>query len=60
MSSVLSSTRILMQMFDVKIQAFANEIDNDHMVWLFEIQHEANRIFSRWEEKDPTVVIDTH
>uniref|UniRef100_A0A8C7LTI0 Inner centromere protein ARK-binding domain-containing protein n=1 Tax=Oncorhynchus mykiss TaxID=8022 RepID=A0A8C7LTI0_ONCMY len=46
MSSVLSSTRTLLQMFDVKIQAFANEIENDHMVWLFEIQHEANRIFS--------------
>ncbi|XP_045562284.1 inner centromere protein isoform X2 [Salmo salar] len=59
MSSVLSSTRILMQMFDVKIQAFANEIDNDHMVWLFEIQHEANRIFSSDFSAEPELMPKT-
>ncbi|XP_071007367.1 inner centromere protein-like [Oncorhynchus clarkii lewisi] len=59
MSSVLSSTRTLLQMFDVKIQAFANEIENDHMVWLFEIQHEANRIFSSDFSAEPELMPKT-
>lgn len=37
-----------MQMFEGKAKEFMNEIDNVHMVWLEEIQQEANRIFSRW------------
>lgn len=36
-----------MQMFDGKAQEFINEIDNVHMLWLEEIQQEANRMFSR-------------
>nr|XP_023993455.1 inner centromere protein-like isoform X2 [Salvelinus alpinus] len=59
MSSVLTSTRTLMQMFDVNIQAFANEIENDHMVWLFEIQHEANRIFSSDLSAEPELMPKT-
>lgn len=37
-----------MQMFDGKAQEFIGDIDNVHMVWLEEIQQEANRMFSRW------------
>ena len=37
-----------MQMFDAKVQEFVNDIENVHMVWLLEIQQEANRMFSRW------------
>nr|XP_029500829.1 inner centromere protein A-like [Oncorhynchus nerka]XP_029500833.1 inner centromere protein A-like [Oncorhynchus nerka] len=59
MSSVLSSIRTLLQMFDVKMQAFANEIENDHMVWLFEIQHEANRIFSSEFSAEPELMPKT-
>uniref|UniRef100_A0A3P9KIE1 Inner centromere protein ARK-binding domain-containing protein n=1 Tax=Oryzias latipes TaxID=8090 RepID=A0A3P9KIE1_ORYLA len=47
MNSVLISVRSLMQMFEGKSKEFMNEIDNVHMVWLEEIQQEANRIFSR-------------
>uniref|UniRef100_A0A3B3DR21 Inner centromere protein ARK-binding domain-containing protein n=1 Tax=Oryzias melastigma TaxID=30732 RepID=A0A3B3DR21_ORYME len=47
MNSVLLSVRPLMQMFEGKAKEFINEIDNVHMVWLEEIQQEANRIFSR-------------
>lgn len=47
MNSVLSSVRSLMQMFDGKAQEFINEIDNVHMLWLEEIQQEANLMFSR-------------
>ncbi|XP_061891350.1 inner centromere protein A-like isoform X3 [Entelurus aequoreus] len=47
MSSVLSSVQTLMQMFDEKKDEFIREIDNVHMVWLEEIQQEANRMFSR-------------
>lgn len=36
-----------MKMFDSKAQEFANDITNVHMVWLEEIQQEANRMFSR-------------
>lgn len=48
MNSVLSSVRSLMQMFDGKAQDFQNDIDTVHMVWLEEIQQEANRMFSRY------------
>lgn len=37
-----------MKMFVVKSQYFLNDIDNVHMVWLEEIQQEANLMFSRW------------
>lgn len=47
MNSVLSSVRSLMQMFDGKVQEFISDIDNVHVVWLEEIQQEANRMFSR-------------
>lgn len=47
MNSVLTSVRSLMQMFDGKVQEFKSDIDNVHMVWLEEIQQEANRMFSR-------------
>lgn len=47
MNSVLSSVRSLMQLFDGKTQEFISEIDNVHMLWLQEIQQEANRMFSR-------------
>ncbi|XP_029910515.1 inner centromere protein isoform X2 [Myripristis murdjan] len=46
MNSVFSSVRSLMQMFDGKIQEFISDVDNVHMVWLEEIQQEANRMFS--------------
>lgn len=41
--SVLSLT----QMLGGKAQDIVDEIDNVHMVWLEEIQQEANRMFSR-------------
>ena len=47
MNSVLESVHSLMQMFDGKAHEFVSEIDNVHMVWLEEIQQEANRMFSR-------------
>lgn len=52
MNSVLSSVRSLMQLFDSKTQEFINEIDNVHMLWLQEIQQEANRMFSRWAQSN--------
>ncbi|KAM9352349.1 inner centromere protein [Symphorus nematophorus] len=45
MNSVQSSVRSLMQMFDAKTKEFIDDIDNVHMVWLEEIQQEANRMF---------------
>ena len=47
MNSVLTSVQSLMQMFDGKAKEFTDEIENVHMVWLEEIQQEANRMFSR-------------
>lgn len=47
MNSVVSSVQFLLQMFEGKAQEFISEIDNVHMVWLDEIQQEANRMFSR-------------
>lgn len=47
MNPVLSSVQSLRQMFVGKTQEFIDEIENVHIVWLEEIQQEANRMFSR-------------
>ncbi|XP_029991663.1 inner centromere protein isoform X2 [Sphaeramia orbicularis] len=59
MNSVLSSVQSLMQMFDGKAQAFISEIDNVHMVWLEEIQQEANRMFTRDFNAEPELMPKT-
>lgn len=47
MNPVLSSVHSLRQMFVGKTQEFIDEVENVHIVWLEEIQQEANRMFSR-------------
>uniref|UniRef100_A0A3Q1JLT3 Inner centromere protein ARK-binding domain-containing protein n=1 Tax=Anabas testudineus TaxID=64144 RepID=A0A3Q1JLT3_ANATE len=59
MNSVLLSVRSLMQIFDGKAQEFINDIDNVHMVWLEEIQQEANRMFSRDFNAEPELMPKT-
>ncbi|XP_029378623.1 inner centromere protein A-like isoform X1 [Echeneis naucrates] len=59
MNAVLSSVRSLMQMFDEKTQEFISDIDNVHMVWLEEIQQEANRMFSRDFNAEPELMPKT-
>ncbi|KAM4734996.1 inner centromere protein A isoform 2-T2 [Anableps anableps] len=59
MNSVLSSVRSLMEMFDGKAQEFISEIENVHMVWLEEIQQEANRMFSRDFNAEPELMPKT-
>ncbi|KAE8296219.1 Inner centromere protein A [Larimichthys crocea] len=59
MNSVRSSVRSLMQMFDGKTQEFISDIDNVHMVWLEEIQQEANRMFSRDFNTEPELMPKT-
>uniref|UniRef100_UPI0037E96FBF inner centromere protein A isoform X2 n=1 Tax=Semicossyphus pulcher TaxID=241346 RepID=UPI0037E96FBF len=59
MNSVLSSVRSLMQMFDGKAKEFISDIDNVDMVWLEEIQQEANRMFSRDFNAEPELMPKT-
>lgn len=59
MTSVLSSVESLMQMFDGKAQDFIREIDNVHMVWLKEIQQEADRMFTRDFNVEPELMPKT-
>ncbi|XP_029289307.1 inner centromere protein A [Cottoperca gobio] len=59
MSSILSSIQSLMQMFDGKAKEFTNDIGNVHMVWLEEIQQEANRMFSRDFNAEPELMPKT-
>ncbi|XP_061577647.1 inner centromere protein B-like isoform X3 [Cololabis saira] len=59
MNSALMSVRSLMQVFDGKMQEFISEIDNVHMVWLEEIQQEANRMFSRDFNTEPELMPKT-
>lgn len=47
MSSLPEATRNLMEVFNGKLQDFMNEVENVHMIWLGEIQQEAQRMFSR-------------
>jgi len=46
-------------MFDGKAQEFISDIDNVHMVWLEEIQQEANRMFSRDFNAEPELMPKT-
>lgn len=57
--SVFSSTHSLMQMFDGKLLEFTNDIENVHMVWLAEIQQEANRMFSSDFSAEPELMPKT-
>ncbi|XP_023208871.1 inner centromere protein isoform X5 [Xiphophorus maculatus] len=59
MNSVLPSVRSLTEMFVGKTQEFINEIENVHMVWLEEIQQEANRMFSRDFNAEPELMPKT-
>ncbi|KAM4572395.1 inner centromere protein isoform 2-T2 [Odontesthes bonariensis] len=59
MNSVLESVHSLIQMFDGKAHEFISEIDNVHMVWLEEIQQEANRMFSREFNAEPELMPKT-
>lgn len=59
MNPVLSSVQSLMQMFVDKTQGFVNEIDNVHMIWLEEIQQEANRMFTRDFNAEPELMPKT-
>lgn len=57
MNSVRSSAQSLREMFVGKTQEFIDEIDNVHLVWLQEIQQEANRMFSRYLELKGNLVV---
>lgn len=57
MNSVRSSAQSLREMFVGKTQEFIDEIDNVHLVWLQEIQQEANRMFSRYLDLKGNVVV---
>ncbi|CAK6961479.1 inner centromere protein [Scomber scombrus] len=59
MSAILSSVQSLMQLFGGKTQEFIDDIDNVHMVWLEEIQQEANRMFSRDFNAEPELMPKT-
>ncbi|XP_076588177.1 inner centromere protein A-like isoform X4 [Chaetodon auriga] len=59
MNSVLSPVRSLVQMFNGKVQEFISDIDNVHMVWLEEIQQEANRMFSKDFNAEPELMPKT-
>ncbi|CAJ1056553.1 inner centromere protein B isoform X1 [Xyrichtys novacula] len=59
MNSVRSSVQSLMQMFDGKTKDFINDIETVDMVWLEEIQQEANRMFSRDFNAEPELMPKT-
>ncbi|XP_039664750.1 inner centromere protein isoform X2 [Perca fluviatilis] len=59
MNSIRSSVQSLMEMFYDKAQEFTSDIDNVHMVWLEEIQQEANRMFSRDFNAEPELMPKT-
>ncbi|KAJ8412834.1 hypothetical protein AAFF_G00104160 [Aldrovandia affinis] len=59
MSSLMASTCSLLEMFDGKLQEFASNVDKVHMVWLEEIQQEANRMFSSDFSAEPELMPKT-
>ncbi|XP_056138094.1 inner centromere protein A [Lampris incognitus] len=59
MDSVFSSVRSLTQIFDGKMQEFISDIENVHMIWLEEIQQEANRMFSSDFSTEPELMPKT-
>lgn len=56
MTSVTLAVRSLTEMFYKKTQEFISEINTTHMVWLEEIQQEANSMFTRYVWLDVTKV----
>ncbi|KAK0148572.1 Inner centromere protein [Merluccius polli] len=50
MASTFSFVVSLKELFDGKLQQFMSDIDNVHMVWLNEIQQEANRMLTRFSK----------
>ncbi|KAM6960630.1 inner centromere protein [Aplochiton taeniatus] len=59
MTNVVSSTCALVHMFEGKMQEFYSEIQNVQMVWLEEIQQEANRMFSSDFSAEPELMPKT-
>ncbi|XP_076123386.1 inner centromere protein B isoform X4 [Alosa pseudoharengus] len=59
MSSLLESTHNLMQVFSGKLEDFLKEIDDVHMVWLEEIEQEAQRMFSSDFNTEPELMPKT-
>ncbi|XP_056906841.1 inner centromere protein isoform X1 [Takifugu flavidus] len=59
MNPVLSSVQSMREMFVGKMQDFIDEIKNVHIVWLEEIQQEANRMFSRDFNTEPELMPKT-
>lgn len=56
MSSLPEATQSLTQVFNNKLLEFTNEINNEHMVWLQEIQQEAQRMFSSDFSTEPELM----
>uniref|UniRef100_A0A8C4RU63 Inner centromere protein ARK-binding domain-containing protein n=1 Tax=Erpetoichthys calabaricus TaxID=27687 RepID=A0A8C4RU63_ERPCA len=48
MEELARSNASLMKMFEKKVQGFIDEVENNHMVWLQEIQEEAAKMFCRY------------
>ncbi|XP_051778536.1 LOW QUALITY PROTEIN: inner centromere protein A-like [Erpetoichthys calabaricus] len=47
MEELAKSNVSIMKMFEKKVQGFIGEVENNHMVWLQEIQEEAVKMFCR-------------
>ncbi|KAL6474421.1 hypothetical protein MHYP_G00179820 [Metynnis hypsauchen] len=59
MSSLPEAMRSLTQVFTGKLQDFTDEVENVHMLWLEEIQQEAQRMFSSDFSTEPELMPKT-
>ncbi|XP_051779209.1 inner centromere protein A-like isoform X1 [Erpetoichthys calabaricus] len=59
MEELARSNASLMKMFEKKVQGFIDEVENNHMVWLQEIQEEAAKMFCSNFSEEPQLMPKT-
>ncbi|XP_039619529.1 inner centromere protein A isoform X2 [Polypterus senegalus] len=59
MEELARSNVSLMKMFEKKVQGFIDEVENNHMVWLQEIQEEAAKMFCSNFSEEPQLMPKT-
>ncbi|MGH0153150.1 UNVERIFIED_CONTAM: hypothetical protein FKN15_038642 [Acipenser sinensis] len=59
MDTLSKDTSSLLEMFDLKLKEYVNDVENNHMVWLLEIQEEASKMFCSDFSSEPELMPKT-
>ncbi|XP_041075231.1 inner centromere protein A-like isoform X2 [Polyodon spathula] len=59
MDTLSKDTSSLLEVFDLKLKEYVNDVENNHMVWLLEIQEEASKMFCSDFSSEPELMPKT-